>query len=305
MPIREEEVSEPMENRQSDFWDPSRYQFTQAEIIQLMKELHSVFDAVRLVEPETCIQWTLDEKGCLREGEYHCWVTWHRDSRCAHCISRRALAQRGRITKFEFVNDDLRHVTAKYVEVDGRPFSMEMVCSVPDETMFEGHGRRDIVEAISRHNQRVYADPLTGAYNRRYLEEMFQGIHANRSVAMIDVDNFKRVNDTYGHGVGDQVLKGIVEAITSCVRSADAVIRFGGDEFVVIFDGMPANMLPGKLEQIRHHVEELEFTDVPALRPTVSIGGVYGGGGIMELIGRADKMLYVAKDAGRDCIRIE
>ena len=286
-------------------WEPSRCEFSRAEITQLMKELRYVFDHVRLVEPEAGQQWTMDEAGCLQKGECRCWTTWHRDSRCTHCISRRAIMQRDRITKFEFVDEGLHHVTAKYVIVDGTPCSIEMICTVPDETMLEGHGRRDIVEAITRHNQRVYTDPLTGAYNRRYLEEMFQGSLAGRGVAIIDADNFKRVNDTYGHGVGDQVLKSVVEAIVSCVRSADAVIRFGGDEFVIVFDGMSENMLPGKLDQIRHRVQEVEFQDIPALRQTVSIGGTFGNGTVMELIGRADKMLYQAKAEGRDHVCIE
>lgn len=290
---------------QTNVWDTSRCLFTQEEIVQLMRELKSIFEVVRLVEPMAGIQWTLNEAGELVEGEYCCWYVWERSSRCAHCISRRAVMQHSRITKFEFANDAIHHVIAKYVEVDGKPYSIELVSKIPDETMLEGNGKRDIVEIITQHNKRVYADPLTGVYNRRYLEEMFPGMENERAVAMIDADNFKRVNDTYGHGVGDQVIKGVAEVISSCVRSADAVVRFGGDEFVVLFDGMPRENLRDKLEQIRQHVMEVEFKDVPALHQTVSIGGAFGGGTVMELIDRADKMLYQAKEAGKNCLRVE
>lgn len=294
-----------MEYELAGLWEPSRFKFTGTEIVRLMKQLHSVFDAVRLVSPETGNQWTLDEEDRLHESEYKCWTVWQSSERCANCISRRAVARHGRICKFEFMNDDLHHVTAKYVEVDDVPYSMEMIFAMPDETMMEGHGKHDIVEAITKRNRRIYADPLTGAYNRRYLEEMFQGGYTNRAVAMIDVDMFKQVNDTYGHRVGDQVLKNIVGSVLSCVRSADAVIRFGGDEFIIVFDGMPEQTLLGKLEQIRQRVRTLSFQDRPELRPTISIGGVYGDGSMNELIDRADKMLYRAKEAGRNCIRVE
>lgn len=290
---------------QADAKGPSRYQYTMRELVSLMEEMQRVFDVVRLVEPGKGIQWTLGESGGLQEGEYRCWSIWQKESRCGHCISRRAVMLKKRVTKFEFAHDDLHHVIAKYVEVDGKPYSLELVSRIPDETMMEGQGRRDIVEIITRHNKRVYSDPLTGAFNRRYLDEMFQGWESGRAVAMIDIDDFKRVNDTYGHGVGDQAIKGLVEAIGSCVRSADAIIRYGGDEFVILFDGMPKDKLRDKLEQIRQHVTEIEFADVPALHLTASIGGVRGDGSVKELIDRADKMLYRAKDTGKNSVCIE
>lgn len=293
-----------MAEEQGVLWTPSRYRFTQAEITQLMRELSCVFDVVRLVEPAAGDQWSLDEENNLQRGRDQCWAVWHKGSPCAHCISCRAVAERMRVTKFEFADDDLYHVTAKYVEVDGRPCSLELVCHVPEETILEGYGRRDVIEAITKHNRRVYTDPLTGAYNRRYLEELYQGAAVGRAVAMIDADDFKHVNDTYGHSVGDQVLKGVVEAILACIRSADAVVRYGGDEFVVIFDGMSSEKLQEKLEQIRRRVERLEFADAPGFRQTVSIGAVHGDGSIMELIRRADEMLYRAKSGGKDRVSV-
>lgn len=290
---------------QGGLWEPSRFQFSRAEMIELMGRLQCVFDIVRLVEPITGMQWMLDGEGGLREADSRCWTVWNRDVRCEYCISRRVMKIRDRIAKFEFVDDDLFHILAKYVVVDGHEYSLEMVSRVPDETMMEGRGRRDIVEAIARHNKRVYADPLTGAYNRRYLEEAFQGVVCDRAIAMLDTDDFKLVNDTYGHNVGDQVLKGLVEAVTSCVRSADAVIRFGGDEFTVIFEGMPLGKLPDKLEQIRRRVQRMIFEEHPELHVTVSIGGAYGSGEITELIERADRMLYHAKTDGKNRVRVE
>ena len=283
-----------------ELWSPSRYQFTKAEITELMKEISSVFDVVRLVEPLTGNQWSLDQENRLEECPHHCWSVWHRDTPCTHCISCRAMEQKSRATKFEFAGDELHHVTAKYVEVDGTPCSMEMVNLVSDDAMLEGYGRQEVVEVITRHNKRVYTDPLTGAYNRRYLDDISQGRVTGRAVAMIDADDFKLVNDSFGHAAGDQVLKGLVEAIKACIRSVDAVVRFGGDEFAVIFDGMSPEKMPEKLEQIRERVRELEFPDAPGYRQTISVGAVYGDGTVTELLGRADQLLYQSKKAGKD-----
>ena len=294
-----------MAEAQSELWSTSRYRFTRAEITELMKELSSVFDVVRLVDPSTGQQWSLDEGNHLLECPHQCWAAWHRNTPCTHCISCRAMEQKSRATKFEFADDDLHHVTAKYVEVDGVPCSIEMVSHVSDEAMLEGYGRQEVVEVITRHNRRVYLDPLTEAYNRRYLEDISQGHVIGRAVAMIDADNFKQVNDRYGHAAGDQVLKGLVKAVQGSIRSADAVVRYGGDEFVVIFNGMSPEKLPEKLEEIRGRVRELTFEEAPGYRQTISIGAVYGDGTITQMMARADKMLYQAKGGGKDQIRIE
>lgn len=294
---------EPMEMIAN--WEPTRSSFTRAEMIALMQQLSVVFDEVRLVDPPTGMQFTLDGKGDLWTHEYKCWLIWKKHAKCTYCISRRALVQHGRVTKFEFINDELHHITAKYVEMDGVPYSLEMVCKVPDETILEGSGRKEIVEAITIHNKRVYTDPLTGAYNRRYLDEMYQGDERERAVAILDADNFKRINDTYGHAAGDAVLKGVVKAIMSCVRSSDAVIRYGGDEFVIVFEALIESFFLTKLEQIRESVLKLEFPEMPGVQQTLSIGGAYGIDSVTNLIRRADKQLYQAKADGRNCVRLE
>lgn len=286
-------------------WGPTRSSFTREELIRLMEQLQCIFDGVRLVEPTAGTQMQLDDESCLTQCPHSCWTVWNKGERCSYCISRRAVTERERITKFEFLDDDLYYVIAKYVEVEGHHYSLEMISKVPDETMMEGRGRREIIEAIIRHNKRVYADPLTGAYNRRYLDEAFPGMDSDRAVAMIDADNFKEVNDTYGHSMGDRVLRGVADTIASCIRNVDAVVRYGGDEFAVIFEGMPPGMLYDKLEQIRQRMGSLTFEGAPGLRQTVSIGGVFGDGAVAELIGRADRMLYRAKEGGKNRVCVE
>ncbi len=152
-----------------------------------------------------------------------------------------------------------------------------------------------ILSHKQRHLQLLYIDSLTNVFNRRYYDEHFQGEENIQAFVMIDVDNFKQINDTYGHNVGDIVLQSIAQTILSCVRKTDAVIRYGGDEFVIIFNSMPADVFEQKLERIRHSVDILKVDEYPEIHMSVSIGGAYGMGKPKELFKVADSMMYQAK----------
>lgn len=146
-----------------------------------------------------------------------------------------------------------------------------------------------------RHLQLLYRDSLTSVYNRRYYDERFQGTEDIQAIVMIDADNFKYINDNYGHDVGDIVLKRIAQTILSCVRKTDSVIRYGGDEFVIIFYSIPADVFEKKLEIIRRSVDMLVVEDHPEIHISVSVGGAYGMGKTKELFKMADDMMYQAK----------
>ena len=146
-----------------------------------------------------------------------------------------------------------------------------------------------------RHLKLLYIDSLTNVYNRRYYDEHFQGTNDIQAMVVIDVDNFKHINDNYGHDVGDIVLQNIARTVLSSVRKTDAVIRYGGDEFVIIFFSIPADIFEKKLERIRRSVDILIIDDRPELHMSVSIGGVYGIGTTKELFKAADNMMYQSK----------
>jgi putative two-component system response regulator len=153
---------------------------------------------------------------------------------------------------------------------------------------------------LSRNQQQLqllYIDSLTSIYNRRYYDEHFQGANDIQAMAVIDVDDFKYINDNYGHDVGDIILQSIAQTVLSCVRKTDAVIRYGGDEFVIIFFSMPQEIFEKKLERIRHSVDSLIIDGHPELHMSVSIGGAYGSGTAKKLFKIADNMMYQSKKA--------
>lgn len=147
-----------------------------------------------------------------------------------------------------------------------------------------------------RHLQLLYIDSLTSVYNRRYYDEHFQSTDDIQAMVVIDVDNFKHINDNYGHDVGDIVLQSIAQTILSCVRKTDAVIRYGGDEFVIIFFSIPSDIFEKKMERIRHSVDILIIDGRPEIHMSVSIGGAYGRGTSKELFKVADNMMYQSKN---------
>jgi diguanylate cyclase (GGDEF)-like protein len=156
-------------------------------------------------------------------------------------------------------------------------------------------------------------DPLTGVYNRRHLEQALHQelVRAERhgrplTVAMLDVDRFKRINDTYGHPTGDEVLREISERCQKTLRSTDLLGRYGGEEFVVIFAETELPDARIVSERLRAAIAERPVAvGDRAIDATVSIGlaAFTSGQDPSLLLERADAALYAAKEGGRNLVR--
>ena len=158
------------------------------------------------------------------------------------------------------------------------------------------------MEKEKHYRQRLNHDALTGTYNRRYYEEVVRNNIGPAGIALMDIDDFKICNDTYGHHAGDLALETVAKAIRSCIRETDLLIRYGGDEFLLIFPHIPEHVFIKRLEQIRATVQALHMIEYPDLHLTVSIGGVYGACTLDPGIRQADKLLYQAKESRNKCI---
>ena len=143
----------------------------------------------------------------------------------------------------------------------------------------------------------LYRDPLTGIYNRRYYEEVVRKSTGPAGIALMDVDDFKICNDTYGHHAGDVALKTVASAIQSCIRSSDLLIRYGGDEFLLVLPGIPGDFLQTKLEQICTAAQMASVPGYPHFRVTLSIGGTLQSitDPVENIVRRADWLMYQAK----------
>ena len=145
--------------------------------------------------------------------------------------------------------------------------------------------------------EKLYKDPLTGAYNRRYYEEVIRTSIGPAGIALMDVDDFKICNDTYGHYAGDVALETAASAIQSCIRSSDLLIRYGGDEFLLVLPGIPGDILQTKLEQISDAVRNAAVPGYSHFRLSLSIGGTMQSitDPVEGIVRRADWLMYQAK----------
>lgn len=161
-------------------------------------------------------------------------------------------------------------------------------------------------------------DPLTGLANRRQfmsiLEREIDGVARSGEPAlllMLDIDNFKRVNDTHGHLAGDQVLQAVAKCLSRCIRPMDSVARYGGEEFAVVLPNCLVSVGEAVAERIRMTVESLTIPVGASLsiRATISIGGAYAPAWVRSTaplwIERADSLLYQAKAQGRNRVCID
>ena len=266
-------------------------------ILQNIRCLQSVFDIVRLVDPTTYDVLELDEEGVLRNSKHHCAAFWNNDGTCANCTSARAYAQKSTLNKLEFTSTDMYFVVSKYLNLNGTPCVLELLSRLDEGRWIDANGTRLLLDRNHDGNMDLFLDPVTDTYSRRYYETYRAHLEGMESIAIIDANRFKQVNDSFGHPAGDAVLREIARSIKGCIRKTDILLRYGGDEFLLLFPKMSEEILERKMKEISEAVENIRIADYPELRLSISIGGVTGVHPITEAIRQADLRMYAQKQA--------
>jgi len=270
---------------------------TREQVETEMAQYRTIFTVVRLLDAAQVGGEESINSFCS------CYSYWGKNTPCRNCISRQVLEDHRQRTKLEYMGSEVFQVTAVYREVDGVPCIMELIQKLDGETLIDPENRDRLMDSITSYHTKLYHDALTDSYNRRYFEDALKEKTDPAGVAVLDLDDFKLINDTYGHQAGDDALRMLVSAVTACVRNrSDALVRYGGDEFLLIFPHIPEHVFIKRLEQIRATVQALHMIEYPDLHLTVSIGGVYGACTLDPGIRQADKLLYQAKECRNKCI---
>ena len=212
-------------------------------------------------------------------------------------LSLRAFWEKCQKTRLEYIDSRVCQKISRYVEIDGQPYVVEILNVLDVTTESFENAREQLTAKVRGYDEELYLDALTGAYNRRYYENRIRKVRGHAGVAMIDLDDFKLYNDTCGRNAGDLVLNTVVGIIRGCICKTDILIRYGGDEFLLILQDVDEEIFSKKLKQIRDMVCEAEVPGYARLRLTVSIGGVLADNETIEsAVARADGLMYQAKN---------
>ena len=253
--------------------------------------LRSIFDIVRLVDPVDYSVLAFSEDGRIMKTGARCYDTWGRGERCENCSSCEAMRKKNLMTKLETRNDgELYAVISKYMRLRDRECVLELAFS-----MARAHGGVRAYAASERTRLLLldfYKDSLTNAYSRMYLDDFGDGLEGADAVALIDVDEFKNINDTYGHQTGDAALRHIAGILISGTEGQGITIRYGGDEFLLIFRSIGESEFFSLLDELRRRVRESVLEGHPDINLGISIGGAYRAGTLSEAIAAADSRMY-------------
>lgn len=269
-------------------------QLTSEQVKEEMHSFQKVFTVVRLLKGDS-----LDYTSANRhEVQFcQCYDFWENGRPCENCISAQTLKDKQQHTKLEFLETDIYQVFSRYVEMDGTPCVMECIQKLDYDSLVDAHGKEKLIRTLSQYHTKLYQDVLTGAYNRRYFEDKLRHMQMTAGVAMIDLDDFKVYNDTCGHDAGDAVLETLVQTIQGAVRGNDILIRYGGDEFLLLMPDIQEHTFFQMLHEILRKINAASVPDYPSIHLSVSIGGTFCENASLEdAIHRADALMYQAKN---------
>lgn len=272
-------------------------QMTMQEAERKMESLREVFQVVRLVDGKML----MDREKRINAGDLsetcQCYSFWKKDKECENCSSLLALKEQTQKIKFEFLDLQVFQVISRYVEIDGRPYVMEMIQNLDESIQIDQEGYDKLISKLSGYNEKLYTDVLTGIYNRRFFEEEIKKMEDEAGIAVIDLDDFKLHNDTYGHSAGDAALITTANIIKKYIRKTDILIRYGGDEFLLILPSIKKHIFEDKLKLIREKIHDTVVPKYEKMQLSVSIGGaIFREGNIEDAIASADRQMYIAKN---------
>ena len=250
----------------------------------LLQYLQIPYDLVRYVDPITNKVIHIEKDGKMWESETACSDIWNCLEKCSNCISRLSMQTKKRMTKLEVAGDDPYQVVSMYVEIDGKPCCLEMASRIDGDFMPDGYSRDEILSSVRIHKEKVYIDPVTGVYNKRYYVEKLSKMDNAAALMFADIKNFKRINENFGHQAGDDVLRQVAGVLRDVAAGKGDVLRYSGDDFVTVFFKVTEEELSEIQKEMCRRVEALRFPELPGVQLKLVTAGTSIPGRVEEML---------------------
>lgn len=250
----------------------------------LLQYLQISYDLVRYVDPITNKVIHIEKDGKMWESETACSDIWNCLEKCSNCISRLSMQTGKRMTKLEIAGEDPYQVVSMYVEIDGKPCCLEMASRIDGEFMPDGYSRDEILSSVRIHKEKVYIDPVTGVYNKRYYVEKLSKMDNAVALMFADIKNFKRINENFGHQAGDDVLRQVAGVLRDVAAGKGDVLRYSGDDFVTVFFKATEEELSEIQKEMCRRVEALRFPELPGVQLKLVTAGTSIPGRVEEML---------------------
>ena len=250
----------------------------------LLQYLQISYDLVRYVDPITNKVIHIEKDGKMWESETACSDIWNCLEKCSNCISRLSMQTRKRMTKIEVAGEDPYQVVSMYVEIDGKPCCLEMASRIDGEFMPDGYSKDEILSSVRIHKEKVYIDPVTGVYNKRYYVEKLSKMDNAAALMFADIKNFKRINENFGHQAGDDVLRQVAGVLRDVAAGKGDVLRYSGDDFVTVFFKATEEELSEIQKEMCGRVEALRFPELPGVQLKLVTAGTSIPGRVEEML---------------------
>ena len=250
----------------------------------LLQYLQISYDLVRYVDPITNKVIHIEKDGKMWESETACSDIWNCLEKCSNCISRLSMQTKKRMTKLEVAGDDPYQVVSMYVEIDGKPCCLEMASRIDGDFMPDGYSKDEILSSVRIHKEKVYIDPVTGVYNKRYYVEKLSKMDNAAALMFADIKNFKRINENFGHQAGDDVLRQVADVLRDVAAGKGDVLRYSGDDFVTVFFKATEEELSEIQKEMCGRVEALRFPELPGVQLKLVTAGTSIPGRVEEML---------------------
>ena len=250
----------------------------------LLQYLQIPYDLVRYVDPITNKVIHIEKDGKMWESETACSDIWNCLEKCSNCISRLSMQTRKRMTKLEVAGEDPYQVVSMYVEIDRKPCCLEMASRIDGDFMPDGYSRDEILSSVRIHKEKVYIDPVTGVYNKRYYVEKLSKMDNAAALMFADIKNFKRINENFGHQAGDDVLRQVADVLRDVAAGKGDVLRYSGDDFVTVFFKVTEEELSEIQKEMCRRVEALRFPELPGVQLKLVTAGTSIPGRVEEML---------------------